>query len=124
MDDDPIFKVQRFRIIWIGYFFCVVLILLMGAFFFYHVRLLIQQPQIMKENLPVNLLFQLILIFGYALALKNEKIGSIVITISASLFLFTLQMPNLFIFFFVVLLSPIYFFIYHWFRESRMFSDE
>lgn len=124
MDDEPLFKFNRFKVIWIGRFFCVVMLFLMGAFFVNQIGILFQQPGIIKTNFPLNLVFQFGMICGYILALKKDKAGSIIIVIFSILFLWTLGIPKMFLFFFVILISPIYFFAYHWFRESRGFSGE
>ncbi|HAD05760.1 MAG TPA: hypothetical protein DCE76_01220 [Anaerolineaceae bacterium] len=124
MDDEPLFKFSRFKVIWIGRFFCVVMLFLMGAFFINQLEILYRQPDLVENNIPINLLFQFGLICGYGIALKKEKWGSILIAVFSFLFLWTLGIPKMFLFFFVVLIAPIYFFGYHWFRESRLVSGE
>ncbi|GIV66215.1 MAG: hypothetical protein AB1457_01340 [Chloroflexota bacterium] len=124
MDDEPFFKFNQFEVIWVGRFFCVVLLFLMGAFFINQIEILFQQPDIIENYFPVNLLFQFGMICGYIVALKKEKAGSILIVIFSFLFLWTLGIPKMFLFFFIILISPLYFFAYHWFRESRGGSAE
>ncbi|GAP11071.1 hypothetical protein BECAL_02254 [Bellilinea caldifistulae] len=124
MDDEPLFKFNRFKVIWIGRFFCVVMLLLMGAFFINQVEIFFQQPDLIENNFPLNLVFQLGMISGYVVALKNEKAGSVLIVIFSLMFLWTLGIPKMFLFFFVILISPLYFFAYHWFRVSRGGSAE
>lgn len=124
MDDEPFFKFNQFEVIWVGRFFCVVLLFLMGAFFVNQIEILFQQPDIIENYFPVNLLFQFGMICGYIVALKKEKTGSVLIVIFSFLFLWTLGIPKMFLFFFIILISPLYFFAYHWFRESRGGSAE
>lgn len=124
MDDEPLFKLNRFKVVWIGRFFCVVMLFLMGAFFINQLEILFQQPDIIENFFPSNLIFQFGLICGYIIALKKEKLGSILIVVFAFLFLWTLAIPKIFVFFFITLISPLYFFAYHWWRESRLDSEE
>lgn len=123
MDDDLQLPTYQITIRWIGRIFCVILFLLMGAFFVEHLSLASTQSGEIASGFVLNLLFHFGLLCGYLVSLRWEKAGSVMIVLFSLLFLIYLRIPRQFWFFFLTFISPVYFYGYVWFRQARLDAD-
>lgn len=123
MDEDLRLPNNQTTVRWIGRIFSVVLFLLMGAFFIEHLNLVASQQDQVAYGFVLNLFFHFGLLCGYLVSLRWEKFGSVLIVLFSLLFLIYLRMPRQFWFFFLTFISPVYFYGYIWFRETRLDMD-
>ena len=107
---------------WIGRALSAILFLLMGAFFLDHLGLLLGLEE---GNLNYLLRIQILhfaLLTGYILILKWERLGSIVIVLSALLFFYFTVGTSFWLFVFICI-SPVFFFGYSWIRARIWDGD-
>jgi hypothetical protein len=109
-------KVGRISI-WVGRGLGIVLFFLLGAFLIQHIGLLLVTPrdQISTFTLVIQLVHFMLLI-GYLVSLKNDRIGSLFIVVFSVAFLLFTTMGITFWIFLAITISPIYFYMYGWLR--------
>lgn len=107
---------------WIGRALSAILFLLMGAFFLDHVGLLLVLEEGDLSYLLRIQILHLALLVGYILIWRWERLGSIVIVVSALLFFFFTVGTTFWLFVFISV-SPVFFFGYSWIR-ARIWDSE